>query len=253
MKIILKDAAGNDFVEEAAIEAVESNTDQVGVQNHREEVFAKQVQNPNTFYVSKQLLQTWSRYFGALSNFQEGQENTVTLNGIRPRAFREIIHWIYRGYLAISIESESWEELLELYVAVDFLVMPALANALVDEARHHARNIGEITLAMLYQLRAAGVYENSGLAQFVMDYIAYQAAETGFANIRMEGHARDFFQEGGTMVAALMEKITSAMSECDSIRHDSWNNPNLKSPAFKADHPYHEPESTSANDSTNTR
>lgn len=254
MKIILKEDTGDNPSIETAIETAESSKDQVGSYSHREEAFAKQKQEPKTFYASKQLLQKWSKYFAALSNFQEGQEDSVTITGIHPRAFGEILHWIYTGHLTNNLESGSWEPLVELYAAVDVLNMPVLTNVLVGETRNYARSIGEITLTMLYQLQAAGVPETTRLAQFVMDCIAYNAAAQGFANIKADDHAQDFFTEGGTMVAALMDKITSAMSKCNIIiTQGSWENLDLIDPVFEANHRYHELEDTFANGLTNIR
>lgn len=127
------------------------------------------------FALHKALLCEKSPYFRALPNFTEGINNEVELKEMCPKAFRYILHWVYRE----SFPTAGGALMIRAYTIADRLMMAYCKNLLMDQLRAYFRDKypGPNTLRLIGEL---GYGESSKIGQYVKEQLVHDWGYKGF-------------------------------------------------------------------------
>lgn len=167
------------------------------------------------FTVHKALLIARSKYFVALPNFKEGQENQIKFAGWSIKAFRYVVAWLYQG--RIDPLYDDIYAMIRAYAIADFLMISKLKNDIIDNIRMYFRIGGKdiIDSGDLVTLKTLELPMTDQLVQFITDLAAFDIANEAVCSRRIltDLGTRRIISEGGDIALLLMEKTLRNLQE----------------------------------------
>lgn len=160
-----------------------------------------------TFHVYKLLLQKHSRYFRALGNFKEGQENLVEFEDISPSAFALLVRWLHCEKLGEQTSSEPMDVLIEAYaIGERFLITPFKDSVITYIQRAHldGKPVSKADLDLLQEL---GFEATSPVITYFGEKLAYRATKHFRSSNELSSADRDVFYQGGSVAVRAVERI----------------------------------------------